>query len=242
MADAAAADEGDKAVALHPLVILNVCDHYTRVKLRADSGAPLAADADPRSIVAAQAHEGDLPVVGALIGVQNGLAVDVYNSCELLFDCRAWSESGRLVLDTKFLQDKLDLITQVYPGHELLGWYNARAGGAVRPADLAVHDTLKNFNESPLYLVLDHAVGAAALSADAKELPIALFETATRIVDNVPSSVFVKVGYKIETVEPERVSVDHVARSVPACQAGGDFLTVEVVQQGGADGLHPVYV
>ena len=35
----------DKSIALHPLVILNICDHYTRVKLRADSGAPLPPDA-----------------------------------------------------------------------------------------------------------------------------------------------------------------------------------------------------
>ena len=219
MADPTDASGGDKSIALHPLVILNICDHYTRVKLRADSGAPLPADAEPRSIVAAQAHGGALPVVGALIGVQNGLTVDVYNSFELLFDCQAWEARGEVVLDAKFLQDKLDLITQVYPGHELLGWYHARAGGNVREADMAVHDKVKAFNESPLYLVLDYAVGAAELT-DAKELPITLFETVTQIVNSVPCGVFVKVGYKIEQVEPERVSVDHVARSVPACRGG----------------------
>ena len=93
------------------------------------------------------------------------------------------------------------------------GW--AATAPADREADMAVHDRLKDFNESPLYLVLDYAVGAAELT-DAKELPITLFETVTQIVNSVPCGVFVKVGYKIEQVEPERISVDHVARSVPA--------------------------
>ena len=77
------------------------------------------------------------------------------------------------------------------------------------------------FNESPLFLLLGENV-----SPTAKELPIQLYETGTQMVNSIPKMLFVKLPYKIETVEAERVSVDHVAKvSATSGDAGSTACT-----------------
>ena len=49
-----------------------------------------------------------------------------------------------------------------------------------------------------------------------RELPISIYESELRMVDDVPTQLFVKVPYKIETGEAERISVDHIARITPS--------------------------
>lgn len=71
-------------------------------------------------------------------------------------------------------------------------------------------------NESPLYLLLGETVSPAA-----KELPIQLYESETHVVNSVPQMLFVRVPFKIETVEAERVSVDHVAKVSSKVDEGG---------------------
>ena len=66
-----------------------------------------------------------------------------------------------------------------------------------------------DFNESPLLLQLDPA---ASLRKTTKELPIAIYESELHMVNDQPTQLFVKVPYKIETGEAERIAVDHVAK------------------------------
>jgi COP9 signalosome complex subunit 6 len=63
------------------------------------------------------------------------------------------------------------------------------------------------FNENPFYLLLDPLT-----TADRKELPITLYETEVKVVNDEPTLRFTKVPYKIETGEAERIAVDHIAR------------------------------
>ena len=64
------------------------------------------------------------------------------------------------------------------------------------------------------------------MSPTAKELPIQLYETGTQMVNSIPKMLFVKLPYKIETVEAERVSVDHVAKvSATSGDAGSTACT-----------------
>lgn len=66
---------------LHPLVIVNISDHFTRVK----------SQSHPRR------------VVGCVIGVQRGRTVEIFNSFELLYDDDTHS------LDRAFLEKKQKL-------------------------------------------------------------------------------------------------------------------------------------
>lgn len=70
-------------------------------------------------------------------------------------------------------------------------------------------------NESSLFLQLD----PVALSKGSKEFPVTIYESTMDMVQDQVRLVFVKVSYKVETGEAERVAVDHVAK--PSVNGGG---------------------
>lgn len=67
---------------LHPLVIINISDHWTRTKVQ-------KKQANPR-------------VIGALVGIQEGRNLEIFNSFELVYDI----VDGLVVIDHKFLHQK----------------------------------------------------------------------------------------------------------------------------------------
>jgi len=90
---------------LHPLVIVNISDHYTRVKSQMNPTL-----AQPNSNNASAPNGGDgvvsslpLRVYGCVIGVQKGRTVEIFNSFELLYDPSTHS------LDRTFLEKKQEL-------------------------------------------------------------------------------------------------------------------------------------
>jgi COP9 signalosome complex subunit 6 len=94
---AAASSSGGFTFKLHPLVIVNVSDHHTRVKAQA------ACSGDSSSSSSA-AGSGQPPrVFGCVIGVQRGRTVEIFNSFELVLD----PVSG--TLDRAFLEKKQEL-------------------------------------------------------------------------------------------------------------------------------------
>lgn len=52
--------------------------------------------------------------------------------------------------------------------------------------------------------------------SNSRDIPIHIFESQLRVIDESPTELFVKVPYKIETGEAERISVDHIARITPS--------------------------
>ncbi|XP_035221410.1 COP9 signalosome complex subunit 6-like [Stegodyphus dumicola] len=78
---AASGTTGSVSVSLHPLVIMNVSEHWTRVR----------------------AQEGTAQqVVGALIGKQKGRNIEIMNSFELMFD----RIEGHIVIDKDYYTSK----------------------------------------------------------------------------------------------------------------------------------------
>jgi len=197
---------GALSVLLHPLVIIHVSDHHTRVRIQ-------QKQENPR-------------VVGALMGVQSGRTVEILNSFEL----PTKTEEGILVIDTKYLTLKLEQFKKVFGAYELLGWYST--GPKVVPADMVIHKQVSEYNENPLYLQLD-----AAGCASSRELPIFIFESELRLVNEIPTQLFVKMNYKIETGEAERISVDHVAKISPTGTGTGSALTSHLMGVHNAIGM-----
>ncbi|KAL1820888.1 hypothetical protein ACET3Z_015757 [Daucus carota] len=179
---------------LHPLVMLNISDHYTRVK---------SQSAGPPHSAAASSAPPPLRVFGCVIGVQRGRTVEIFNSFELLFDDSTHS------LDRAFLIKKQELYKKVFPNFYVLGWYST--GSDAEESDMIIHKSLMDINESPVFVLLNPSVNHAQ-----KDLPITIFESELHIIDAIPQLIFVRSSYSIETVEAERISVDHVAHLKPS--------------------------
>eukprot|EP01088_Endostelium_zonatum_P014081 TRINITY_DN294_c0_g3_i1.p1 TRINITY_DN294_c0_g3~~TRINITY_DN294_c0_g3_i1.p1 ORF type:complete len:313 (-),score=78.97 TRINITY_DN294_c0_g3_i1:79-1017(-) len=174
-------------ISLHPLVILNISDHFTRQKVLAPKNSV------PR-------------VIGVLFGLQSGRNIEITNSYELLHT----EVEGATIIDIDFLNSKQSQYKEVFPNGDLLGWYST--GSECKTSDLKIHQQFVAFNESPLYLLLDTVACAVA-----RELPIYIYESELRIVDGEPVNFFSKVSnFRIEPEVAERIAVDHVAHTTTA--------------------------
>jgi COP9 signalosome complex subunit 6 len=182
---------------LHPLVIVNISDHYTRVKSQ-------LRQQQPQSPHNSQNNSNEaVRVYGCVIGIQKGRTVEIFNSFELLYDPSTNS------LDRAFLEKKQELYKKVFPNFYILGWYST--GSDAQESDMHIHKALMDINESPVYVLLNPSINHAQ-----KDLPLTIFESELHVIDGIPQLIFVRSSYTIETVEAERISVDHVAHLKPS--------------------------
>lgn len=173
-------------IGLHPLVILNIADHFTR------------SHAESSSVVL---------VMGALMGEQSGRHVDVNNTLEIVF--KIDTSTQQVTIDEDQFKVALDLYKEVFPAHEILGWYSTKSEGPqTNQIDEQVRRWFVDHNESPLFLTMDPST-----SANHKELPIRIFESDFHIVDNQPKTEFVAVDWQVATEDAERITVDHIVKT-----------------------------
>lgn len=119
---------GSVSISLHPLVIMNVAEHWTRTR----------------------AQEGQsVQVFGALIGKQKGRNIEVMNSFELLIDRVA----DAVVIDREYYDLKEEQFKQVFSECEFIGWYTT--GDVPTELDIKVHKQICEINESPILLKLN---------------------------------------------------------------------------------------
>ncbi|GAB4848973.1 COP9 signalosome complex subunit 6a [Ancistrocladus abbreviatus] len=184
---------------LHPLVILNISDHYTRVKSQTQQSLVNNTNNGGEAVSSSPSQR----VFGCVIGIQRGRTVEIFNSFELLYDSSTQS------LDRSFLEKKQELYKKVFPHFYILGWYST--GSDAEESDMQIHKALMDINESPVYVLLNPSINHAQ-----KDLPVTIFESELHVIDGIPQLIFVRSTYTIETVEAERISVDHVAHLKPA--------------------------
>ncbi|KAK9829883.1 hypothetical protein WJX72_008457 [[Myrmecia] bisecta] len=178
---------------LHPLVLINVSDHHTRVKANG-----------------VQQGDGGGRVLGCLLGNQDGRVVDVSNSFEILYKV---TPEG-IEIDQEFLVKKRDQYKQVFPKLDVVGWY--ATGADVHEHDMALHKKVMEINESPVFLLLDPAIRVLR-----KDIPVRLFESELHTVDGRPTFIFVQAKYTVETSEAERIGVNQVAKVLPSGNPSG---------------------
>jgi COP9 signalosome complex subunit 6 len=77
----------------------------------------------------------------------------------------------------------------------------------VQKSDHDIHKTLINYNERPLYLLMNPDP-----PEDAKELPITLFEETISVVGDKAKTEFTKTPYEIFSDEAERITAVHCAK------------------------------
>jgi COP9 signalosome complex subunit 6 len=112
---------------VHPLVVVNISDHFTREKC---------------------IHKNNARVFGVLLGQQEGRRVEISNSFEMLL------VDGQI--DPEFMTTRQDQFFRVFEKEscEILGWYST--GAKITDGDIHIHEQLETYNESPLYLLLNN--------------------------------------------------------------------------------------
>lgn len=172
-------------LSLHPLVIMNIAEHHTRVRVQTASSTA---------------------VYGALLGKIKGRHVELCNTFEFkLANTEATTTTttnANVMIDMEFLTKKIELIKQVHPDLDFTGWYTVESKDWNVSVMSSFYAQLSSLNESPLVLRLDP-------TGVSNELPIHVYET---IVDLGTKLDFIEIAYTLITEEAERIGIDHVAR------------------------------
>ncbi|KAB7496387.1 COP9 signalosome complex subunit 6 [Armadillidium nasatum] len=119
---------GSVSISLHPLVILNISEHWTRQ--RAEEGT-------------------SVQVLGALIGKQNGRHIEIMNSFELAYD-RVCDD---IIINRDYYQLKEGQYVQVFSEMDILGWYTT--GDVPNQSDINIHKQMCDLLDSPIFLKLN---------------------------------------------------------------------------------------
>jgi len=152
------ADSGVAAtvsVSLHPLVIMNISEHWTRVK--AQEGRPTA-------------------VFGALIGKQAGRDIELMNSFELDYS----TIEGLVVIDREYYNTKEEQFKQVFSDMDFLGWYST--GDQPGSQEIQIHRQITEINESPLFLQMSPGQATAELPVSLYESVIDMVNMQARVL------------------------------------------------------------
>lgn len=220
-----AADSGLR-ILLHPLVLLTISDYITRHTLRR--------------------HEG--PIVGALLGQQNGRDISLENA----FECRVLPGDGDdVILHDVWFKERLQQYKDVHksPALDLVGWFTIAPTSGPQPQHIPIHQhIIRNYTESAVFLAFHPSTILEGGTVGGK-LPLSLYEslyehdssTAQGAGDgDKPMQVdgeegplklrFRELPYSVETGEAEMISVDFVARG------GGNATAVDATTKKSSKG------
>ncbi|KAH8306468.1 hypothetical protein KR018_011954 [Drosophila ironensis] len=115
-------------ISLHPLVIMNISEHWTRFR---------AQHSEPRQ------------VYGALIGKQKGRNIEIMNSFELKTDVIG----DETVINKDYYNKKEQQYKQVFSDLDFIGWYTT--GESPTAADIKIQKQIAAINECPIMLQLN---------------------------------------------------------------------------------------
>lgn len=93
----------------------------------------------------------------------------------------------------------------MFPDLQIMGWYSN--GNSIKDSDIELQKQIEIINESAFFLLID-----TDPHPDSKELPIYIYESHLKVVNEEAKLLFAKIEYKIESGDAERLAVDHVAR------------------------------
>lgn len=198
-------------VHLHPLALLTISDYITRHTLQRRNG----------------------PVVGVLLGQQNGRDI----SLEHAFECDVLTgDRENLTLEQMWFDDRLDQYKEVHksPAIDLVGWFTVAPTTGPEAQHLPMHkQILKTYNETAVLLAF-HPSGVLHGATMGGKLPLTIYESVHESVKSdgqtigddgemeiegqeIPQDLqldlrFRELPYSVETGEAEMISVDCVAR------------------------------
>ncbi|KAK0255123.1 hypothetical protein LTR35_008566 [Friedmanniomyces endolithicus] len=191
-------------VQLHPLALLTISDYITRHTLRSQEG----------------------PIVGAVIGEQNGRSFTL----EHAFECKLQELNGDVLVDGSWFAERLEQYRDVHkaPPLDLVAIF---ALGPVEGPQKVHLPMLKQVQQltgnDSVMLLLFH--GELVDQLQGGKLPISLYESVQE--QEGAQTKFRELSFEVETGEAEMIGVDTVAKAgtaatavqrADAAQAGGE--------------------
>jgi COP9 signalosome complex subunit 6 len=214
-------NNNNKIIKIHPLTIIGISDHHTRV---ISGGSALPRNA---------------PVVGLLFGNQNiaDNTISIVDAEEMEYP----EDGNKSALSESHKQNivrKIDLHQKVFPKHVVVGWYRVHTGDSSSSSDngdvVPTEDDLR-MNQlemaqycgegvvSPLFVLMnaaspeytgvsdDNAKKSTSQNSELDDaLPLTVYETLLSEGGGGGGSAFVNASFELETHEPERIAVEKV--------------------------------
>ncbi|PYH98999.1 putative COP9 signalosome subunit 6 [Aspergillus ellipticus CBS 707.79] len=191
-------------IQLHPLILLTISDHITRHAARSQQG----------------------PIIGALLGQQNGREITLEHG----FECIVTETSnGEIQIPHDWFVERVKQFKDVHkaPPLDLVGWWSTAPPTGPNTAHLPIHrQILQNYNESAVFLAF-HPSQVQGASSNGGKLPLTIYESVyegeaaaesgkTMQIDGEEQSLtirFRELPYSVETGEAEMIGIDSVART-----------------------------
>ncbi|RAK95154.1 COP9 signalosome complex subunit 6 [Aspergillus ibericus CBS 121593] len=191
-------------IQLHPLILLTISDHITRHAARCQQG----------------------PIIGALLGQQNGREITL----EHAFECVVGEgPNGEVQIPHDWFVERVKQFKDVHkaPALDLVGWWSTAPPSGPNTSHLPIHrQILQNHNESAVFLAFHPSLVQGA-SSNGGKLPVTIYESVyegenaaesgkTMQVDGEEQSLtirFRELPYSVETGEAEMIGIDTVART-----------------------------
>jgi len=133
-----------------------------------------------------------------LFGTQEGLRVDICAAVDFL--CTQGSD-GSYTLRRDIFDTSKELYLEVFPKHELLGWYST--GTSVEAGDVDLHKSISG--DELWYLFLNTG------SVGSGTLPLTIHALVTPVNAGVPLCTFTPHTLTITSSEMEAITLDHVS-------------------------------
>jgi len=177
-------------VKIHQVVILNICDHFTRNALQQPT--------KPRRIL------------GALFGTQVGRNLNVLGSFEGKYKISAMTNEVESV-DYEYINTKMQLLKEAnfYKDCEFLGWYSSVPEMKPTQSDLDIHKGFYPLNENPIYICFDPTKQISGY-----DLPIKVFETKISAQAKDKNESLAEVNHEVDAVKAEIISVEHLSKNM----------------------------
>lgn len=182
----------DTTVAVAPLVLLSVVDHYERV-LKASSTSNVNSKQRVVGVILGDASD------KKLIKVTNSFAIPFEEDEK---DPNIW------FLDHNFIDSMMEMFKKINAKEKLIGWYHS--GPKLRSNDLKINEVLKSFIPDPLLLIVD------VNSTDKIDIPTDCYVAVEDIKEDGSTSEksFLHLPSIIQAEEAEEIGVGHLLRDI----------------------------
>ncbi|KNG82835.1 COP9 signalosome complex subunit 6 [Aspergillus nomiae NRRL 13137] len=173
-------------IQLHPLILLTISDHITRHAARLQQG----------------------PILGALLGQQNGREITLEHAFECIVE---EGPNGEPQLPNEWFNERVKQFKDVHkvPALDIVGWWSTAPPSGPDATHLPIHrQILQDHNESAVFLAFhpSQVKGASANGESEKTMQVDGEEQSLSIR-------FRELPYFVETGEAEMIGIDTVART-----------------------------